>query len=66
VETLGVLHVDSLDVRVELLLSALFVVTLTRNADSKPVRNALDTTFPHLLVELGVETDIDGALQRDP
>ena len=54
VETLGVLDVDGLDVRVQLLLGALLVVTLTRNADTETERNALDTRLPDLLVKLGV------------
>ena len=62
-ETLRVLHVDGLDIRVELFLGSLLVVTLTGNSDSESVRNALDAAFPNLLVELGVEADIDRALQ---
>jgi hypothetical protein len=54
VQTLGVLDVDGLDVRVELLLGALLVVTLTGDADTETERNALDTGLPDLLVELGV------------
>jgi hypothetical protein len=54
VETLGVLDVDGLDVGVELLLGALLVVTLTRDADTEAERNTLDTRLPDLLVELGV------------
>ena len=61
-ETLGVLDVDGLDVAVELLLGTLLVVTLTRDADTEAERNALDTALPDLLVELGVEADIVGAL----
>ena len=62
VETLGLLDVDSLDVRVELLLGALLVVTLTGDAHTETERNALDTAFPDLLVQLGVEADVAGAL----
>jgi hypothetical protein len=62
VETLGVLDVDGLDVGVQLLLGALLVVTLTRDADTETERNTLDTGLPDLLVELGVETDVLGAL----
>ena len=54
VQTLGVLDVDGLDVGVELLLGALLVVTLTRDADTETERNALDTGLPDLLVKLGV------------
>lgn len=54
VQTLGILDVDGLDVRVELLLGALLVVTLTRDADTEAEGNALDAGFPDLLVELGV------------
>ena len=62
VETLGLLDVDSLDVRVELLLGALLVVTLTGDAHTETEGNALDTAFPDLLVQLGVEADVAGAL----
>lgn len=54
VQTLGVLDVDSLDIGVELLLGALLIVTLTADADTEAERNALDSGFPDLLVELGV------------
>jgi hypothetical protein len=62
VQTLGVLDVDGLDVRVQLLLGALLVVTLAADADTEAERNALDTGFPDLLVQLRVEADILGAL----
>ena len=62
VEALGVLDVDSLDVGVELLLGALLVVTLTGDADAEAERNTLDAGLPDLLVELGVEADVLGAL----
>ena len=62
VQTLGVLDVDGLDVGVELLLGAFLVVTLTRDADTEAEWDALDTRLPDLLVELGVEADIVGAL----
>lgn len=62
VETLGVLDVDGLDVGVELLLGAILVVTLTRDADTEAERNALDAGLPDLLVQLGVEADVGGAL----
>ena len=59
-ETLGRGNIDSLDVGEKLLLSTLLVVSLSRDADSDSVRNALDTTLPELLVQLGVESDIRG------
>ena len=62
VKTLGVLDVDGLDVGVELLLGAILVVTLTRDADTEAERNALDAGLPDLLVQLGVEADVGGAL----
>lgn len=61
-KTLGALDVDSLDVAVQLLLCALLVVTLAGNADTETVWNALDTGFPDLLVQLGVEADVACAL----
>ena len=54
VQTLGVLDVDGLNVGVKLLLGALLVVTLTRDADTEAVWDALDAGLPDLLVELGV------------
>ena len=63
VKTLGVLDVDGLDVGVELLLGALLVVTLARDADTEAERNTLNTTLPDLLVQLGVEADVASALQ---
>jgi hypothetical protein len=63
VETLGVLDVDGLDIRVQLLLGALLVVTLTADADTEAEWHALDAGFPDLLVELGVKADILGALR---
>ena len=59
-ETLGRGNIDSLDVREKLLLSTLLVVSLSRDTDSDSVGNALDTTLPELLVQLGVESDIRG------
>lgn len=61
-ETLGVLDVDGLDVGVETLLGVLLVVTLTGDADTETEGNTLDTGFPDLLVQLGVDADILGAL----
>jgi hypothetical protein len=61
-QTLGILNVDGLHVRVQLLLGTLLVVSLTGNADAQAERNALDAGFPYLLVELGVEADVLGAL----
>lgn len=60
---LGVLDVDGLYVAVELLFGTLLVVTSPGDADAKSVRNALDTLLPDLLVQLGVEADIGGALK---
>lgn len=64
-ETLGVLDVDGLDVGVELLLGALLVVTLAGDADTEAEGDALDTALPDLLVELGVEADVLGALESE-
>jgi hypothetical protein len=62
VQALGVLDVDGLHVAVELLLGALLVVTPPGDADAEPVRDALDTLLPDLLVQLGIQTDVRGAL----
>jgi len=64
VETLGVLDVDGLDVGVQLLLGTLLVVTLARYPDAKAERDTLDAGLPDLLVELGVQADVAGALLR--
>ena len=61
-EALGVLDVDGLDVGVETLLGVLLVVTLAGDADTDTEGNALDTGFPDLLVQLGVDADVLGAL----
>jgi hypothetical protein len=61
-ETLGILHIDRLNVAVQLLLRTLLVVTLSRDSDSESERNALDTSLPDLLVQLGVKTDIGRSL----
>lgn len=61
-QTLGVLDVNGLDVGVQALLGTLLVVTLARDADAQAEGNTLDTGFPDLLVELGVEADVLGAL----
>lgn len=61
-ETLGVLDVDGLDVGVQTLLSTLLVVTLAGDANAETERNTLDTGLPDLLVQLGVEADVLGAL----
>jgi hypothetical protein len=61
-ETLGVLDIDGLDVRVKLLLGALLIVTLARDADAETEGNTLDTALPDLLVELGVDADVASAL----
>lgn len=61
-QTLGVLDVDSLDVGVQTLLGTLLVVTLAGDADTEAEGDTLDTGFPDLLVELGVEADVLGAL----
>lgn len=63
VHALGVLDVDGLHVAIQLLLGALLVVTSPRDADAQPVRNALDALLPDLLVQLGIQTDISGALE---
>lgn len=61
-ETLGVLDVNGLDVGVKTLLGVLLVVTLAGDADTETEGNTLDTGFPDLLVQLGVDADILGAL----
>lgn len=63
-QALGVLDVDGLDVRVQLLLGALLVVALAGDADADAEGDALDAGLPHLLVQLGVEADVLGALVK--
>lgn len=57
-ETLGGRNVDGLDVREELLLGVLLVVSLSRDSESHSVGNTLDSSLPQLLVESGVESDV--------
>lgn len=61
-QSLRILNIDGLDVAVQTLGSTLLVVTLSRDADTESVWNALDTCLPDLLVQLGIETNIGGAL----
>lgn len=61
-QALGVLDVDGLDVGVEALLGVLLVVTLAGDADTETEGDTLDTGFPDLLVELGVDADVLGTL----
>lgn len=61
-EALGVLDVHRLHVAVQLLLGALLIVSLPGDPHAESVGNALNAAFPDLLVELGVETDVGGAL----
>merc|ERR1711981_916827 len=53
--------IASLNVGVQLLLCALLIITLSRNADTQSVWNALDALLPDLLVELWVEANVSGA-----
>ena len=52
---------DGHGVGVELLLGTLVVVTLALEAHTQSAGEVLDTVLPHLLVELGVKTNIGGA-----
>lgn len=61
-QTLGVLDVDGLNVGVQTLLGVLLVVTLARDADTQAEGDTLDTGLPDLLVQLGVEANVLGAL----
>ena len=61
-QTLSAGNVDSVDVGVELLLGALFVITLAGDAHTQAVGDALDAGLPDLLVQLGVQADVLGAL----
>lgn len=63
-QTLGVLDRNSLDIAVKLLLCALLIITLSRDAHTESVRNTLDTLLPDLLVQLRIEADVLGALSR--
>jgi len=51
VQTLRVLDSNSLDVRVELVLGTLLIVTLAGNTDAESVWDALDSGLPDLLVQ---------------
>lgn len=61
-ETLGGAETKNGDgVGVKLLLGTLVVVTLALETHTQSAREVLDTVLPHLLVELGVQTDVLGA-----
>ena len=62
-QALGVLDVDGLDVAVQLLLGVLLVISSSRDSDAQAVVDALDALLPDLLVELGVQADVGGALR---
>ena len=61
-QTLAVLDIDGLDVAVQFLLGAFFVVAFARDADAEAGGNFLDASGPDGLVQLGVETDVGGSL----
>lgn len=61
-QALGILDVDGLDIRVQLLFRTLLIVTLATDANTETEGDTLDTAFPDLLVQLRVKTDILGAL----
>lgn len=61
-QALRVLDVDGLNVTVELLLGTLLIVSSSGDADAESEWNTLHTLLPNLLVELGVQADIGGAL----
>lgn len=61
-EALGVLDIHGLNVAVQLLLGILLIISSSGDSDTESERNALDTTLPDLLVQLGVQADIVGAL----
>jgi len=62
VQALGVLDVHALHIAVELLLGAFLIVTLAGDANSYSERDASDTGFPDLLVQLRVEAYVFSAL----
>lgn len=62
-QALGILHVDSLHVAVELFLGILFVVPSSGNPHTEPVGDTLDAALPDLLVELRIQTNVRGTLE---
>jgi hypothetical protein len=46
----GIFDVDSLNIRVQLLLGTLFVVTLAGNPNANPERDTFNASFPDLLI----------------
>lgn len=61
-KALGVLNIHGLNVAVQLLLGILLIISSSRDPDTESEGNALDTTLPDLLVQLGIQADIVGAL----
>ncbi len=58
----ALLDIHSLHVRIQLLLCTFLVVSLSRDAHAQPEGDAFDAGLPDFLVELRVETDVEGAL----
>ena len=63
-QALGILYVDCLHIAVQLLLGTLLIITLPRYPHPQPERHTLDTGFPYFFVELRIETNILGSLER--
>jgi hypothetical protein len=64
VQTLGffLLDIDRLHVAVQLLLSSLFVISLSADAHTQSEGDAFDAALPDFLVQLWVKADVAGAL----
>jgi hypothetical protein len=58
------LDIDSLDIAVQLFLSALLVVSFSTNAHAQSEGDALDAALPDLLVQLWVKADVAGSLSE--
>lgn len=63
-QTLWILDVDSLDIRIQAFCCTFLVISLSADSDTKTVWNSLNTSFPDLLVQLWIETDIGGTLNN--
>jgi hypothetical protein len=61
-QSLRAWYIHRLHITVQLLLGAFLVVSLSRDPHTQSIGYAFDAGFPDFLVQLRVETDVDGSL----